>query len=67
MEPNTLPQEIAEAALRPQSTSVDGLTINERSLADQIAADKYLESKRVAAAGPASALGFLVINPPRTA
>jgi len=37
---------IEEALTEPQSASGDGQSINNRSLADMIAADKYLANKR---------------------
>lgn len=46
MADDTISEEIAANALRPQSTTVDGEQITERSLADQIAADKYIRSNQ---------------------
>lgn len=43
---------IAQDALKPQSTSVDGVQITRRSLQDQIAADQYL--RNADATAPAS-------------
>lgn len=46
--PDDLTDEIAAAAQRPQSTSVDGEALTERSIADQIAADRYLRAQEAA-------------------
>lgn len=51
----------AEAA-KPQSTTVDGTTITERSIGDQIAADRHAAAKRQAT-GYAFGVGFRRINP----
>lgn len=61
-----LRDELAANALRPQSTSTDGETIVERSIDDQIKADKYLKSEN-AVTGPNFGLAFARIIPPRTA
>lgn len=39
---------IEEAALEPQSATVDGQTTNNRTLKDLIDADRYLEQKKAA-------------------
>lgn len=39
---------IEEAALEPQSATVDGQTVNSRPLKDLIEADRYLEQKQAA-------------------
>lgn len=39
--------EIAESAASPQSFSVEGLSQTNRSLADLIAADKYLRKRKM--------------------
>ncbi len=41
---------IQENAAGPKRASTDGVTIEQHDLADQIAADKYLESKRASRA-----------------
>jgi len=50
----------------PKSAGADGVTVQQHSLADQIAADKYLESKR-AGRNPSKALTRVKIVPPGTA
>ena len=49
----------------PKQASADGVTVQQHSLPDQIAADKYLASKR-AAKNPAKALMRVKIIPPGT-
>lgn len=44
--PEELEDQIREAAAEPAEVSVDGQTFKQRSLSEQIAADRYLESKR---------------------
>ena len=63
MSADELADEIAASALRPQSTSVDGEQITERSLADQIAADKYLKSQQAVQQSPFG-IRFAKIVPP---
>ena len=53
-------------AKAPRQASADGVTVQQHSLADQIAADKYLASKR-AGRNPAKALTRVKIVPPGTA
>lgn len=43
---------IETAATLPQSVSVDGQTVNERSLPDQIAAAKFVAAQNAIAAAP---------------
>lgn len=52
----------AEAA-KPQSTSVDGVTVTERSLKDQIEADRYAAAKCQGKNGYAFGIGLKRINP----
>ena len=60
----TLSDQIAADAIKPQSISGDGVSVSNRSLADQIAADKY--GRANAAASPAKAIKtmFMKIVPP---
>ena len=54
---------IGDLATGPQSISVDGQTVNERSISELIEADKYL--KDVAAAKrPKLGIRFAKMNPP---
>jgi len=50
----------------PRQATADGVTIQQHSLKDQIAADQYLEQKAVAK-NPARALTRVRIIPPGTA
>lgn len=52
-------------AAGPRQATADGVTVQQHSLADQIAADKYLASKR-AGRNPAKALTRVKIIPPGT-
>ena len=54
---------IAANALGPKQATVDGVTVQQHSLADQIAADKHLASKR-ATADPRKAFCRVKIVPP---
>ncbi len=49
---STIADEILANALRPQASAVDGQSVTERSLADQIAADKYLKSQQAVQSAP---------------
>ena len=62
---STLSDQIATDAAKPQSFSADGISVANRSLADQIDADKYGRAN-AAAASPAKALKtmFMKIVPP---
>lgn len=51
-------------AAGPKSASVDGVSVQQHSLADQIAADKYLAAKRAVAHDPRKALTRVKIVPP---
>lgn len=54
---------IADAATSPQSTTVDGQTMNERSVSDLIEADQYL--KQVANAKKKNiGIRFIRMTPP---
>ncbi len=55
--------QIASNALQPQSMSVDGQTVTEHSLQDQIAAAKFLQAQ-TAAQGSNCGLRFSKIVPP---
>ena len=56
---------IKENAAGPRSAEVDGVRTRQHSLRDQIAADKYLASKR-AGTNPAAALTRVKLVPPGT-
>jgi hypothetical protein len=57
---------IQQNAQGPRQASVDGVSTQQHSLADQIAADKYLAAKRAAAINPAKAFTRVKIVPPGT-
>ncbi len=57
---------IKQNAEGPKQAATDGVNVQQHSLADQIAADKYLASKR-AGRNPAKALTRVKIVPPGTA
>lgn len=48
----------------PQKASADGVSAEQHSLPDQIAADKYLAAKRATAANPAKGFVKMRIVPP---
>jgi hypothetical protein len=56
---------IRDAATEPKSATIDGNTVSNQPLRDQIEADKYLAAKRTASAG---GLGIrtLKLSPPGT-
>jgi hypothetical protein len=56
------PVDIAAEMAKPQSTTVDGVSVTERSLREQIEADRYLAAK-AAARSPAFGIGFRRVNP----
>ena len=56
---------IKQNAEGPRQASVDGVSTEQHSLPDQIAADKYLASKQ-AGCNPAKALTRMKIIPPGT-
>lgn len=58
-----LDEQIAENAAAPKSITIDGETVTEHSLKEQIEADKYLAGKN-AAARPHAGLRFTKIIPP---
>lgn len=57
---------IEQNAKGPKQASVDGVSAQQHSLPDQIAADKYLAAKK-ASANPARAFTRVKIIPPGTA
>jgi len=61
-----LKKAIEENAKGPRQATADGVTIQQHSLKDQIAADEYL-SRKEAAKNPARALMRVRIIPPGTA
>ena len=58
---------IKKNAQGPKQASADGVTAQQHSLADQIAADKYLAAKDAAARNPAKGFTRVKIVPPGTA
>ncbi|NLF31330.1 MAG: hypothetical protein GX591_10645 [Planctomycetes bacterium] len=50
----------------PKQASADGVTVQQHSLPDQIAADKYLASKQAVSKNPAKAFVRVKIVPPGT-
>lgn len=54
---------IADLATSPESISVDGQTVNERSISELIEADKYLK-EAAAAKRPTLGIRFAKLNPP---
>ena len=50
----------------PKQAAADGVNVQQHSLPDQIAADKYLASKQAAAKNPAKAFTRVKIVPPGT-
>jgi len=57
---------IEQNAAGPKQVTADGVTVQQHSLADQIAADKYLAGKRAASKNPAKAFTRVKIVPPGT-
>jgi hypothetical protein len=57
---------IERNAQGPKQAAVDGVNVQQHSLPDQIAADKYLAAKRAAATNPAKAFTRVKIVPPGT-
>ena len=55
---------IQQNAQGPRQASVDGVSVQQHSLPDQIAADKYLAAKKAAATNPAKAFTRVKIVPP---
>ena len=56
---------ILQNAKSPKQASADGVTVQQHSLKDQIAADEYL-AKKEAAKNPARSLVWVRIIPPGT-
>ena len=57
---------IEQNAAGPKQVTADGVTVQQHSLADQIAADKYLAGKRAISRNPAKAFIRVKIVPPGT-
>ena len=57
---------IEQNAAGPKQVSADGVTVQQHSLPDQIAADKYLAGKRAVSRNPAKAFTRVKIVPPGT-
>jgi len=51
----------------PKQASADGVNVQQHSLADQIAADKYLAGKEAVSRNPAKAFTRVKIVPPGSA
>lgn len=60
-----LDQQIRDAAQSPAEVTIDGQTVKQQPLADQIAADRYLASKN-AARSKRPAIRFTKLSPPGT-
>lgn len=61
--PGDLDQGLRDAALQPAKASVDGQSVEQHPLKDQIEADRYLASK-AAARKPGLGIKFAKIVPP---
>ena len=61
-----LEQSIEDQAAKPRSASVDGASVEQHPLPDQIAADRYLEGKKAAGLSPTARLRgcFVKLIPP---
>ena len=57
---------IEQNAAGPKQASADGVSVQQHSLPDQIAADKYLAGKRTVSRNPAKAFARVKIVPPGT-
>lgn len=57
---------IEQNAAGPKQASADGVSVQQHSLPDQIAADKYLASKRAMSSNPGKAFARVKIVPPGT-
>ena len=55
---------IKQNAEGPKQASADGVNVQQHAIADQIAADKYLASKRAASRNPAKGFTRVKIVPP---
>jgi len=59
-----LAETIADDAANPRQVTVDGVTVQQHSLPDQIAADKYLQSRTAARTDPRKAFTRVKIVAP---
>jgi len=57
---------IEQNATGPRQATADGVNVQQHSLPDQIAADKYLAGKRAVSKNPAKAFTRVKIVPPGT-
>ena len=57
---------IEQNAAGPKQVTADGVSVQQHSLTEQIAADKYLAGKRAASKNPAKAFSRVKIVPPGT-
>ena len=66
MAPDDLTETIEDAAAEPESASADGQAVKQRSIAELIAADKYLAGKTSAQTDPRVGFTRVKIVPPGT-
>ena len=64
MSVDPLTSAIEDAATLPQSISVDGQTVTERSLQDQIAAAKFVAGQKAVSGDANGGLRFMRFTPP---
>lgn len=64
MAEDTTAETIRDNALAPKRVQVDGQTVEQHSIADQIAADKYAKSKEATAAGKGLGVRYAKFVPP---
>ena len=57
---------IAENASAPQSVTIDGQTVSQHSITDQIKADRYRRTVAAAKCNPAALINRVRIVPPGT-
>lgn len=58
---------IEQNAAGPRQVTADGVTVQQHSVPDQIAADKHLAGKRAMSSNPTKAFARVKIVPPGTA
>ena len=59
--------QVTDNAQAPKRITVDGQTVEEHSLLDQIAADKYVRNAAAVDASKSRGLRFMTLKPPGTA
>lgn len=62
--PDEVREKILENAQAPRRVVADGVEVEEHPLADQIAADRHLDSKTAADASGSRGLRFTKLKPP---